>query len=351
MRVPRWVIKGWAAAPVIAALLFTTFLLVLFGSGPLESLEAIIDGAFGTHPNTPPKILSVIAFWIPLTLASVGLLVTFRAGLWNIGVEGQFILGAVAASWVALTLEAPSYILIPLELLAAMAGGALWAALGGILKTRGKVHEIFSGLALTNLAIILTNYLISAPWQPAEGGTFRGTQEFQEAAKLPRILASRLSPLSVVIVIVAIVIVAIALSNTFWGLKLKALGKNARSAFLLGVSSERETIYAMMFCGALAGLGGAIRLLSWFDNLRQGISGGIGWLALLVVMLATYRVILVPFISMFFSIILIGSLTLQLRTQLHSSLGGIFTGILVLFVLLFQDPSRLGLHSKDKSNE
>ncbi|MEK6256633.1 MAG: hypothetical protein N2C13_04855, partial [Chloroflexota bacterium] len=92
---------------------------------------------------------------------------------------------------------------------------------------------------------------------------------------------------------------------------------------------------------------GAVRLLSWFDSLRQGISGGIGWLALLVVMLASYRILLVPFISIFFSIILNGSITLQLRTQLHSSLGGILTGILVLFVLLFNDPSQLGLHAEE----
>lgn len=347
MKVPAWVIKNWIAVPVMGALLFTSMLIVAFGVDPGESLQAILDGAFGSQA----KFLSVLAFWIPLTLASVGLLVTFRAGLWNIGIEGQFLLGAVGASWVALNVEAPSFILISLELLAAMAGGALWAAIGGILKTRGKVHEIFSGLALTNLAIILTLYLISSPWQPPEGGSFRGTQPFQDAALLPRIIGSRFSPLSFGLTILAIILIGVALSNTYWGLKLKALGKNARSAFLLGVSSERETIYAMMVCGALAGLGGGVRVLSWFDSLRQGTSGGIGWLALLVVMLAAYGIRLVPFISMFFSIILSGSITLQLRTQLHSSLGGILTGVLVLFVLLFQDPRRLGLYSEEIIDE
>ena len=115
-------------------------------------------------------------------------------------------------------------------------------------------------------------------------------------------------------------------NNTTWGLKLKALGKNPYSSFLLGVSSERETILAMMFCGALAGLAGAVRTLSWFDSLRQSISGGIGFLSLLIVMLAAYRILWVPFIAIFFSAVLSGSITLQLRTQLHSSLGGILTG-------------------------
>jgi len=145
--------------------------------------------------------------------------------------------------------------------------------------------------------------------------------------------------------------VAYVLSNTIWGLKLKALGKNPFSAFLLGVSSEKETILAMAFCGALAGLGGAIRVLSWFDSLRQSISGGIGYLALLVVMLAAYRVILVPFIAFFFSSVLTGSISLQLKTQLHSSLGGILTGVMVLLVLLFGDRKRvLGERKKVESD-
>jgi simple sugar transport system permease protein len=100
---------------------------------------------------------------------------------------------------------------------------------------------------------------------------------------------------------------------------------------------------AMMFCGALAGLGGAVRVLSWFDSLRQSISGGIGFLSLLIVMLAGYRILWVPLIAFFFSVVLNGSITLQLKTQLHSALGGILTGVMVLFVLLFGSAKQLGL--------
>jgi len=323
----------WPAVPIIAALLFTAGLLVIYDTSPIDALDSIFQGAFGDQS----KVLSVTAFWVPLTLCAVGLVITFTAGLWNIGIEGQIILGSLAASWVALKINAPAPLQIPLEILAAMLAGALWAAISGLLKTRGKVHEIFSGLALNNLAIILTNYLISGPWQPPEGGTFRGTAPFPEIALLPRFAESRFSPISLVITLIAIGLVYVTLRGTFWGLKLKALGKNPFSSFLLGVASERETIFAMMFCGALAGLGGAVRVLSWFDSLRQSISGGIGFLALLVVMLAGYRLLWVPFISFFFSVILNGSITLQLRTQLHSSIGGILTGVLVLLVLLFGD--------------
>ena len=342
----RWMRWVWPAVPIVGALVVTSLLLVAFGAAPLEAFQAMYDGAFGDQSKT----LSVLAFWIPLLLASTGLLITFRAGLWNIGIEGQIVMGAIAASWVALSLNAPAVFLIPLEILAAMLAGGLWAGLSAVLKTRGKVHEIFSGLALNSIAIIFTNYLISGPWQPPEGGTFRGTAPFQPNALLPLYENSRFSPLSLVLAIIAFILVVIALQGTFWGLKLKAIGQNLRSAFLLGVSSEREMILAMVFCGALAGLGGAVRTLSWFDSLRQSISGGIGFMALLVVMLSNYRIFLVPPIAFFFSMVLNGSITLQLRTQLHSSLGGILTELMVLFVILFGDWTKLGFSRKKEDD-
>lgn len=337
----------WPAVPVVAALLITGMLLTSYGVSPEVGFGAMLRGAFGDTN----KILSVTAFWVPLALASAGLVLAFTAGLWNIGVEGQIVLGALAASWLALKFDFPAPWQLIFQILAAMIAGALWAALAGVLKTRGKVHEIFGGLALNNLAIILTNYLISGPWQPAEGGTFRGTAPFPAKSILPLFAESRLSIPSVIMLLVALVTVYFLLRGTSWGLKLKALGKNPRSAFLLGVSSEREMLLALMFCGALAGLGGAVRVTSWFDSLRQSISGGIGYLALLVVMLSNFRVAPTPFIAYFFSAVLNGSITLQLRTQLHSSLGGILTGVMVLLVLLFGDFKVLKLFPERKTQE
>jgi len=323
----------WPAVPVLAAIGVTALLLLTFGVSPKDGFGAMIQGAFGDSS----RVLSVTAFWVPLTLASAGLVVAFTAGLWNIGVEGQIVMGAVAASWLALKFDAPGPILVISEMLIAMLAGALWAGIVAVFKTRGKVHEIFGGLALNSLAIIFTNYLISGPWQPPEGGTFRGTAPFPTKALLPLYEDSHLSPVSVLMVILAVVGIYFLLRGSYWGLKLKAL---------LGVSSERETILALMFCGALAGLAGAVRVTSWFDSLRQSISGGIGYLALLIVMLSAFRVLLTPFVAYFFSAVLSGSITLQLRTQLHSSLGGILTGVMVLLVLLLGDYRQLKFISR-----
>jgi simple sugar transport system permease protein len=324
------------------SLLATTLLLLVVGGNPVTAFSALVDGAVGTSD----RFFSTLAFWVPLLLCGTGLLVSFRAGLWNIGVEGQMIMGALGASWVALKIAAPhpgipGWVIIPMEIVCGMVAGALWAALAGILKTQGGVHEIFGGVALNNLAIIATNYLISGPWQPPEGGTFRGTQPFPSRALLPMLGQTRFSPFSLVLAVLALVAVALALRGTSWGLKLKALGKNARSAFLLGVSSERETITAMMVCGALAGLAGSVRVLSWFDSLRQSISGGIGFLAIMIVLLAGMRPVWTLLIALLFSGLLNGGTIVQLRTQLHSALSGIIQGTLVLFVLLFGDHRKI----------
>jgi simple sugar transport system permease protein len=339
----RLVRSIWPVVPILLALLTVTLLLILVSeNSPLVTYGALWTGSFGT----PERTFSTLAFWVPLLLCATGLLVTYTAGLWNIGVEGQMVMGSIAASAVALKLALPNpgvpgWIIIPLELLAAAAGGALWAALAAVLKTRGGVHEIFGGVALNSLAIIATNYLISGPWQPPEGGTFRGTVPFPSQAMLPLLGESRFSPLSLVLALIALGLVAVTLRGTSWGLRLKALGKNLRSAFMLGVSSEREAVTAMMFCGALAGLAGAVRVLSWFDSLRQSISGGIGFLAILIVLLAAQRPLWTLIIALVFSGLLNGGTIVQLRTQLHSAISGIIQGTLVLFALLFGDYRRL----------
>jgi len=140
-----------------------------------------------------------------------------------------------------------------------------------------------------------------------------------------------------VLALMVLALVALSLRGTSWGLRLRALGKNPRSAFLLGVSSERETLTAMLVCGAAAGLAGSVRVLSWFDSLRQSISGGIGFLAILIVLLAGMRPVWTLLIAILFSALLTGGTIVQLRTQLKASISGIIQGTLVLFVLLFGD--------------
>ncbi|MBZ0276665.1 MAG: ABC transporter permease [Anaerolineae bacterium] len=318
--------------PILVSLAITALLIMAVGADPRAVFEKVWEGAFRDERS----FSQVVNFWIPLTLVSMGLVVTFTAGLWNIGIEGQMMMGAVFASWAALGVTLPSVILIPLEIILAMIGGMLWALLVGVLKTRMGVHEIFGGVALNALANVFSIYLITGPWQPPEGGSIQATPPFPADALLPQFSdIFRVSLLLVVIVLAAVVGVVLALRGTRWGLQLKATGKNARSALLLGVPTQRSALTAFMVCGGLAGIAGSYRVLFTYGSLRPLVSGGIGFLGLLVVLLIAMRAIWAPFVAFGFAAILGGSTRLKIALQLDASLAGVLQGFLVLTVLLF----------------
>ncbi|MDX1994556.1 MAG: ABC transporter permease [bacterium] len=316
--------------PILAALGITALLILAIGRDPLELASNVWEGAFRNSRSRA----GVVNFWIPLTLCGLGLAVTFTAGLWNIGIEGQMTMGAIFASGAALFIDLPAPLLIPLEIGLAMLGGMLWAAAVGMLKTRLGVNEIFGGVAFNALANVLTIYLISGPWQPAIGGSAQGTDPFPPNALLPGLSAAfPVNLLALLIVGVAVIGLLLALRGTRWGLQLKATGKNARSALLLGVPTERTALSAMLVCGALAGIAGSYRVLFTFENLRPLSSGGIGFLALLVALLVGYRVLWTPLVAFIVAALFVGSTRLQLSMQLDQSIAGVVQGVVVLLVV------------------
>ncbi len=317
-------------APFVLALASVSALLVAVGAPPGEAYRQILQGAF----ESPAKMADVLAFGVPLLLCASGLLLTFTAGLWNIGIEGQIAMGAIFASAVALYVRLPAGLQIPLEILAAMVGGALWAAIAAWLRNVAQVNEIFSGTALNYLATNLTTWLISGPWQPPEGGSVHSTPIFGRHAVLPMMTGLRVSWVALLLAALGFAVVVLALRGTHWGLQLRAMGRSRASAHILGVRVERNTILSMAACGALAGVAGAMRALGTYQSLRPLISGNIGFLALLVVMLASTKATWVPFIVVFFAAILTGSQRLNLVMQLDDSVGGVLQGFLVLFAVL-----------------
>lgn len=318
--------------PIILSLLLTALLIMFLGEDPIAVFETAWSGAF----RDAGRFASVLNFWIPLTLASIGLVVTFRAGLWNIGIEGQMVMGAIFASWGAQALPLPSILLIPISIILAMVGGALWGLLAGVLKTRFGVHEIFGGVGLNALANLLAIYLIAGPWQPPEGGSAQSTPPFPEASHLPVISADfPVSLLMIIITVVATIAVIFMLRGTRWGLELKATGRNPRSALLLGVPTEQVALSAFIVCGALAGIAGSHRVLHTYHSLRPLVTGGIGFLGLLVVLLVSFKGILVPLVTFALAAIIAGSTRVKVLLQLDQSLVGVLQGLLVLLILMF----------------
>ena len=222
-----------AASPVLLALFFSTVMLLLAGANPLEAYGNILSGAF----ESTRKLADVAVAAVPLLLCAAGMLITFAAGMWNIGVEGQMVAGALMTTWLVRSINAPSYVVLPLSVLAGMLGGAVWGGLVGLLRTYGKVNEIFGGLGLNYVSIALTNYLILGPWKASQGATMSGTEPFPPAAWMPLLGSTRMSLVTLCLAVIAIVAVYFTLRDTRWGLELKATGLNAKAAQRCGVAT------------------------------------------------------------------------------------------------------------------
>lgn len=335
----RWLGFGFGILAVILALAFTSVVLFLVNADPLAAYTNIIKGSVGSVN----KIAETLVAWVPLVLTTSGLLITFTAGLWNIGVEGQITLGAIFATLILRLLQdagIPPWTTIVLSMLAGIAGGALWAALAGVLKVFGGVNEIFSGLGLNFVATAITLWLIFGPWKRPGVGSMSGTVPFDQSLWLPVLPGLRISAWALVVALIGLVIVFLILQGTYFGLKLKAVGKSPRSAFMLGVPTVRYMLLAFILCGGFAGLAGAMQVTGVYHRLIPSISSGYCFLGLLVAMLVNYQPVLGALVAFFFAALNIGSIQLPIVLKLDSTLSGVLQGALVLFVLMMDGVRR-----------
>lgn len=313
-------------------LVFVSAILVLARAPVVEVYGLLLSGAFGSWS----KLAQVLRVWVPLTLCSCGLLYTFQIGLWNIGVEGQVMLGAIGATAV-LRLGCDSGLpgaVLAAALVAGLLGGALWALFAGLLKTWGGVNEIFAGLGLNFVAQGLILWLIFGPWRRLGVASMSGTEPFAASLWFPTPAAWRISPYALALTLAALALTALVLRTTRLGLALRAVGGNPSASTLFGLNPGRFMLWAMGLAGALAGLAGTLQVTAVYHRLIPSISSNYGYLSLLVVMLADYRLSWVPFIAFFFAALNVGSIQLPMMLQLDSSLSGVIQGALVLAVLL-----------------
>lgn len=312
---------------------FVSLILISVDASPADAYKNMFKGSFGEMR----KFAEVLVAFVPLLLVTAGLLVTFSSGLWNIGVEGQVVLGAIATTWVYryfLDSDLPPTLIIILAILGGMLGGAIWASLTGILKVFGGVNEIFGGLGLNFVATALTIYLIFGPWKRPGVASMSGTVPFPDEFSLPLWENLRISPWALGIALAGIVIIYFLLQGTYFGLRLKAVGKNFRAAYLLGIPTWQYSMYSFLVCGALAGAAGAMQVAAVYHRLIPSISSGYGYLGLMVAMLINYQAVWAVPVALFFAALNIGSIQLPILMKLDSSLSGVLQGVLVLFVLL-----------------
>lgn len=334
---PTFAASTPALAYRIGAIVFSLLLIIAIilasGESPVAVLGSLISGAFGT----PDQIGRVVNTMSVLLLCAAGLVYTFNAGLYNLGIEGQLTIGAIAAT-LALRLfgqTLPPVIAITISILFGAIGGMLWGLLAGVLNVFGKISEIFAGLGMNFMAQGLAIYLIFGPWKRTGVASMSGTEPFDDTLWLGRIANTEATYVGIALGLIAIIVTIVVMRQTYFGLKLRAVGRNLRASTILGVPATRQLLSAFVICGALAGIGGAVQVSGNFHRLIPTISGNLGFLGLLVVMLANFDALFVLPVALFFSALNVGSLQLPLVLQkVDSSLSGVIQGMLVLFALI-----------------
>lgn len=298
-----------------------------------DALRALLTGAFGSWYAFGSGTLVRAT---PLILTGLAVAIAFRAGVFNIGAEGQFLMGAVAQATVALTAHAlPAFVLLPLTLGAGMLAGAAWAWIAAVLRTRFHVLEVISTIMLNFVALYLVSYLVRGPLQEPTH-IYPQTSSIVDAARLPRFGSTTRLHLGFAIAVIACVTAWWIIKNTAAGFRLRAVGANPHAARSAGlIDTERTATRAFLASGALAGLAGAIEVAGVTFALYENISPGYGFTAIAVALLARLQPLGVIITGIAFGALEAGAAAMQRDAGVPSVVVSVVEAIIILALVAF----------------
>lgn len=324
-----------AAVPVfaiLAALAVSGILILLAGVNPLDAYAAMVQGSVGS-----PSALAVTGVRMtPILLTGLAVAISFRAGLFNIGGEGQLYLGAAAASAIALIpMDVPSAVHIVLALGAGFVGGAAWVLVPAYLRAFRGVSEVVTTLMLNFVGIIVVSYLVDPSFGPMgeRGASYAQSVPIQQSARLP-VLAERTSLHAGLLLGIGLALLLYVLIRfTPFGFRLRMLGANPVAARFAGVKSTREMMMVMLLSGGIAGLAGAVEVMGLRHRLFDNFSPGYGYDGIAVALLAAASPIGVIAAAGFFGALRAGSSLMQQATRIEVSIVLIIQALAILFVI------------------
>jgi ABC-type uncharacterized transport system permease subunit len=313
---------------IIGVILFT-----LLGKDPLRGLQVF----FWEPIKSGYALGELVVKATPLLLIALGLAVCFRSNVWNIGAEGQYILGAIAASGIALLAEKTTgdWIVVPV-LLAGVLGGMAWASITALLRDRFNANEILVSLMLVYVAVQVLGYLVFGPWKDPHGYNFPQTQSFEAATRIPRLFTGSRVSIGLIFALVGVAGTWIFLFRTRAGFAQQVGGLAPAAARYAGFSSRRALWTALLISGGMAGLAGALEVAGPIGQLTPYVPAGYGFAAIIVAYVGRLHPVGMVFSAILMSMFYIGGELAQSRMGLPKSLTGVFQGLL-LFTLLACD--------------
>jgi ABC-type uncharacterized transport system permease subunit len=320
-----------------------------FFARPTDLLEAVWNAVFGAYSalfqgsvvnlqaadaqRALRPLTETMTVSVPLILAGLGLGIGFRAGLFNIGAQGQIILGAVFAGFVGFTFDLPPGLHLLLAVLGAALGGAIWSGIAGVLKARTGAHEVIVTIMLNNIAVYLVAYLLTTEPFQAPGSSNPISPRIPASATFPLLLGEgfRLH-LGFVLALLAAVLVWWLMERSTLGFRFRAVGENPHAARTAGISVPWVTVWVMVIAGALAGLGGAAQVLGTEQVLTAGVAASFGFDAITVALLGRSRPLGTVLAGLLFGALRAGGFAMQARTGTPIDIVLVVQSLIVLFI-------------------
>jgi simple sugar transport system permease protein len=327
----------WSYGSPLLALLVTvligTALFLALGKDPVSGLRVF----FWDPIKSGYALGELTVKATPLLLIALGLAVCFRSNVWNIGAEGQYVLGAIAAGGVALLADKTTggWIVVPV-MLGGILGGMVWAGLTAWLRDRFNANEILVSLMLVYVAVMLLNFLVSGPWKDPQGYNFPQTRTFDAATRIPRLFTGSRVSIGVFLALIGVLGAWVFLFRTRSGFAQQVGGLAPAAARYAGFSSRRALWVALLVSGGLAGLAGALEVAGPIGQLTPYVPAGYGFAAIIVAFVGRLHPVGMVFSAILLSMFYIGGELAQSRLGLPKSLTGVFQGLL-LFSLLACD--------------
>jgi simple sugar transport system permease protein len=322
------------ASPLIAIALTLMTMAVLFAALGKDPVAAL--WVYFVEPLADSYSLVELAVKAsPLAMIAVGLSLCYRANVWNIGAEGQFIVGAVCGSWLAVTTQgtdAGAWVLPAMLALGAL-GGALYALIPAIARVQFGASEILTSLMLFYVADLVLDYLVRGPWRDPNGFNFPTTAEFDPAATMPLLIPETRLHAGALVALAAVAAAAILLGRTLKGFEIKVAGAAPRAAAFAGFDADRLTVLTFVISGALAGLAGIIEVAGPVGHLQPGFSPGYGFTAIIVAFLGRLNPVGVLIAALFLALTFIGGEQAQISIKVPLDLIKVFQGLLLFYVL------------------